>query len=124
MSDLHHRARSILYAAVTEFISTGEPVGSRTLAKKYGLDLSPASIRNVLSDLEEAGYLHQPHTSAGRIPTDRAFRLFIDALMEVRQLSRDENALIRARFEELAPGQSILREAGRLLSELTGTAVV
>jgi heat-inducible transcriptional repressor len=124
MSEVHHRARSILYAAITEFISTGEPVGSRTLAKKYGLDLSPASIRNVLSDLEDAGYLHQPHTSAGRIPTDKAFRLFIDTLMEVRPLSLDERENISERFHALAPGADWTRRSGKLLSELAGTAVV
>jgi heat-inducible transcriptional repressor len=124
MSELQYRARSILYAAITEFISTGEPVGSRTLAKKYGLDLSSASIRNVLSDLEEAGYLHQPHTSAGRIPTDKAFRLFIDTLMQVRPLSPEEREHIVERFHALAPGAEWTRESGRLLSELTGTAVV
>jgi heat-inducible transcriptional repressor len=124
MSDLHHRARNILYAAITEFISTGEPVGSRTLAKKYGLDLSPASIRNVLSDLEEGGYLHQPHTSAGRIPTEKAFRLFIDTLMQVRTLAPEDHARIDERFHALAPGADFTRESGRLLSELTGTAVI
>ncbi len=113
-----------MYAAITEFVATGEPVGSRTLAKKSGLDLSPATIRNVLSDLEEGGYLKQPHTSAGRIPTDRAFRLFIDALMEVQTLSNDEHARIRSRFDELTPGQNVMRETGRLLAELTGNAAV
>jgi len=122
--ELNPRARQILYAAITEFIATGEPVGSRTLAKKCGIDLSPASIRNVLSDLEEAGYLHQPHTSAGRIPTDRAFRLFIDALMEVKDVSLADHARIQERFERFAPGPSVLRETGKLLSELTGTAAV
>ncbi len=124
MADIGHRARRILYAAVTEFVATGEPVGSRTLAKKSGLELSPATIRNVLSDLEEGGYLRQPHTSAGRIPTDRAFRLFIDALMEVKALTDDETARIRARFEDLSPGQNVMRETGKLLAELTGNAAV
>jgi heat-inducible transcriptional repressor len=124
MSELQYRARSILYAAITEFISTGEPVGSRTLAKKYGLDLSSASIRNVLSDLEDGGYLHQPHTSAGRIPSDKAFRLFIDTLMQVRPLSVEEREHIVERFHALAPGAEWTRESGRLLSELTRTAVV
>ena len=113
MSELHYRARSILYAAITEFVSTGEPVGSRTLAKKYGLDLSPASIRNVLSDLEETGYLHQPHTSAGRIPTDKAFRLFIDTLMQVQPLSVEIKEHIAERFQALAPGADWTRESGR-----------
>src|SRR6266487_2961958 len=89
MPELSQRARQILYAAITEFVATGEPVGSRTLAKKSGLHLSPASIRNVLADLEDAGYLAQPHTSAGRIPTDRAFRVYIDELMKHRRIAPD-----------------------------------
>jgi heat-inducible transcriptional repressor len=124
MPELSPRARQVLYHCVTEYVATGEPVGSRTLAKKSGLDLSPASIRNVLADLEEAGYLRQPHTSAGRVPTDRAFRLFIDVLMHVRELGSDEEASIRERFASLEPGQNVMRETGRLLVELTGTAAV
>jgi heat-inducible transcriptional repressor len=123
MADLSPRGRQILYACITEFVATGEPVGSRTLSKR-GIELSPASIRNVLSDLEELGYLHQPHTSAGRVPTDKAFRLFIDAMMEVRQLTDLENAQLLQRFAEIEPGPNFLRETGRLLSELTGTAAV
>lgn len=123
MSELSLRARQILYAAVTEFVATGEPVGSRTLSKR-GIELSPASIRNVLSDLEEAGFLHQPHTSAGRVPTDKAFRFFIDALMEVQKLSKFEDDMIRSRLLDLPPNQNFLRETGRLLSELTNTAAV
>ncbi|HEY8073574.1 MAG TPA: heat-inducible transcriptional repressor HrcA [Labilithrix sp.] len=123
MSELPQRARQILYACITEFVATGEPVGSRTLSKK-GIELSPASIRNVLADLEDMGYLHQPHTSAGRVPTDKAFRLFIDAMMEVRQLTDEENANILQRFNEIEPGPNFLRETGRLLSELTGTAAL
>src|SRR5271170_5021628 len=98
MPELSARARQVLYHCVTEYVGTGEPVGSRTLSKKAGLDLSPASIRNVLADLEEVGYLKQPHTSAGRVPTDRAFRLFIDALMHVHQLTNEEETAIRVRF--------------------------
>jgi heat-inducible transcriptional repressor len=114
------RARTVLYAAVTEFISSGEPVGSRTLTKKYGFTLSAATIRNVLADLEEGGYLSQPHTSAGRIPTEAAYRLFVDALMEEQRLSEEEQADIRGWFEELPPGTDLLREAGRRLSRLSG----
>ncbi len=124
MSELSHRAKQILYAAVTEFVATGEPVGSRTLAKKCNLELSPASIRNILSDLEDAGYLHQPHTSAGRVPTDLAFRLFVDALMQVKEVTQEDHARIRLRFERMGPRENLLRETGRLLSELTGTAAV
>jgi heat-inducible transcriptional repressor len=123
MASLSPRAKQILYAAVSEFVQTGEPVGSRTLSKR-GIDLSPATIRNVLSDLEEAGFLVQPHTSAGRVPTDLAFRLFIDALMHVREVTREESSLIRTRFEDMEPGIAGLRETGKLLSELTGTASV
>ncbi len=124
MLELSARARQVLYHCVTEYVASGEPVGSRTLAKRSGLDLSPASIRNVLADLEDSGYLRQPHTSAGRVPTARAFRLFIDVLMRVRALSNDEEATIRDRFSTLEPGQNVLRETGKLLSELTGTAAV
>jgi heat-inducible transcriptional repressor len=124
MPELSARARQVLYHCVTEYVSTGEPVGSRTLSKKSDLDLSPASIRNVLADLEDLGYLKQPHTSAGRVPTDRAFRLFIDALMQVHQLTHDEEEAIRARFASLEPGRQAMRETGKFLSELTGTAAV
>jgi len=124
MAELSHRARQILYHAITEYVATGEPVGSRTLSKKAGLELSPATIRNVLSDLEELGYLVQPHTSAGRVPTDKAFRLFIDVLMDVRELTDTDQARIRARFATLEPGANVMRVTGQLLSELTGTAAV
>lgn len=125
MADLSQRARKILFAVVTEFISTGDPVGSRTLAKRYGIDLSAASIRNVLADLEEAGYLHQPHTSAGRVPTDRALRIFIDTLMELRPIATEERSKIQTRFSEIyAMSQEPLRETGKLLSELSGAAAV
>src|SRR5579862_5572386 len=110
MAELSGRARQVLYHCVSEYVATGEPVGSRTLAKKSGLDLSPASIRNVLADLEDAGFLRQPHTSAGRVPTDRAFRLFIDTLMQVRELTNDEEASIRDRYASLEPGQNVMRE--------------
>ncbi len=124
--ELSYRAKQILYAVISEFVATGEPVGSRTLSKKAGIDLSPASIRNVLADLDELGYLVQPHTSAGRVPTDKAFRLFIDALMHVQQLSAQEHARIRAHIDVVAqaPGRDVIRETGKLLSELTGTAAV
>lgn len=122
--ELSNRLRKILYAVITEYVETGEPVGSRTLSKKHGLDLSAASIRNVLSDLEEAGFLHQPHTSAGRVPTDRAFRYFIDALLQVRPLTQEEQSEIERRFAEVGSGEELLRTTGKILSDLTGTAAV
>jgi heat-inducible transcriptional repressor len=124
VNPLSKRARSVLYAVVTEFIATGEPVGSRTLAKKYRFDLSPATIRNVLADLEDSGFLSQPHTSAGRVPTESAFRLFIDTLMRIQQLSPEDATRIAEWFEDITPGADILRETGKLLSELTGAPAV
>lgn len=125
MSDLAQRSRKILFAAVTEFIATGDAVGSRTLARKYGLDLSAASIRNVLADLEDAGYLRQPHTSAGRIPTDLALRSFIDTLMEIRAVAPEERARMGERFAQIyARSAEPLRESGRLLSEMSGSAAI
>ncbi|MCU0680810.1 MAG: heat-inducible transcriptional repressor HrcA [Polyangiaceae bacterium] len=121
-AELPARARRILYASITEFIATNEPVGSRTLAKKYGLSLSAASIRNVLSDLEDAGFLRQPHTSAGRVPTEKAYRFFIDALMQVQPVPDEELRAIELTLQEQLPGDGLLRATGRLLSELTGTA--
>lgn len=121
---LSSRARSVLYAVVSEFIRTGEPVGSRTLTKKYRFELSPATIRNVLADLEDMGYLMQPHTSAGRVPTQSAFRLFIDALMKTQQLSPEAAAKIASWLDEVAPGQDVLRSTGKLLSELTGVPAI
>jgi heat-inducible transcriptional repressor len=119
------RARRILFALVNEYIETGAPVGSRTLSKRYGLDLSAASIRNELSDLDEAGFLTQPHTSAGRVPTDLAIRFFIDALMEVRAVPPDDRARLRERVADIyRVGGDPLRASGKLLSELSGRAAV
>ncbi len=123
--ELSPRARRILFAVVTEYIETGLPVGSRTLARRHGIDLSAASIRNVLSDLDEAGYLLQPHTSAGRVPTDRAIRLFIDKLVEMRAVPPDDRAKLDARVAAIyATSEFPLRESGRLLSEMSGAAAV
>lgn len=121
---LSERARRVLYAVMTEFLDTGEPVASRTLSLRHGFDLSAATIRNVLKDLEDAGYLTQPHTSAGRVPTLLAFRVFIDALMHVRELKAEQSGQIRELFrQELLP-RDLLRESGRLLSELSGMPAV
>lgn len=89
MEDLSSRERTILDRLVNCFIDTGEPVGSRTLSKR-GLDLSAATVRNSMADLEEKGYLFQPHTSAGRVPTDKGYRVFVDTLMEQHEISEDD----------------------------------
>jgi heat-inducible transcriptional repressor len=124
VTPLGKRARTVLNAVVTEFIESAEPVGSRTLAKKYGLLLSAATIRNVLADLEDGGYLAQPHTSAGRVPTEAAFRLFIDTLMREQKLSDEDKTRIKEWFEGLPQGADIVRETGKLLSELSGAPAV
>ena len=124
-SELNFRSRKILYAVLTEYIASGEPVGSRRLSKRYGINLSPATIRNVLSDLEDAGFLHQPHTSAGRVPTDLGFRVFVDALVQMRDVAVDDREKILQRLRHLTPGRDdVIRETGRLLSSLTGAAAV
>lgn len=122
--ELNYRNRRILYAVLTEYIASGEPVGSRRIAKRYGINLSPATIRNVLADLEEAGYLTQPHTSAGRVPTDLGFRVFVDALVQMRDVTEEDRAAVLARLSNLSPADDIMRETGRLLSKLTGVAAV
>lgn len=123
VNPLSKRARSVLYALVTEFIETGEAVGSRTLSKRYGFALSPATIRNVLADLEDSGYLAQPHASAGRVPTAMAFRVFIDALMKQRSLPEDEVSRISEHVTDL-PRTDFLSGTGRLLSDITGAPAV
>ncbi len=129
MTQLSPRARKILFATVTEYIATGQPVGSRTLARRYAIDLSPATIRNVLADLEHGGLLHQPHTSAGRLPTEPALRAFIEALTEFQEVPQVERRQIQERLEEIfAPkaevGREALRRTGKLVSELSGAAAI
>src|SRR5512139_3146074 len=85
---LNERARILLKTLVERYIADGEPVGSRTLSKHAGLALSPASIRNIMSDLEEMGFVTSPHTSAGRVPTPRGYRFFVDTLLTVRPLDQ------------------------------------
>lgn len=119
---LFDRRTAVLYAVVTEYIRTGLPSGSRTLAETYGLDLSPATIRNVLKELEEEDFLTQPHTSAGRLPTERALRLYVDALMQVENLPPEPAERIRAFFQENSEGARSPRfaeDVGELLSELS-----
>ena len=84
--ELDRRNREILRAVIRNYIETGEPVGSRTIAKLYQEGLSPATIRNIMADLEEAGYLAPPHTSAGRVPTDRGYRYYVDSLLAGTEL--------------------------------------
>ncbi len=124
--NLTHRQRQILYAAVTEYIASGQAVSSRTLARRYELNLSPASIRNVLADLEELGCLTQPHTSAGRVPTDIGFRIFVDTLMQVQVLGVHDRSKVTARLQQLYDERQgdFISESGKVLASLTGAAAV
>lgn len=119
---LSPRAESLLKTLIERYISDGQPVGSRTLAKEMGLELSPATIRNVMSDLEELGLIRSPHTSAGRIPTPLGYRVFVDTLLKVRPL--DTKAMSRLQGElAAAPDPGHLAEsASALLSQVTRLA--
>src|SRR5262245_49040664 len=86
--ELSERSSRLLATLVREYIETGEPISSQVLARESGLHVSSATVRNVLAHLEESGYLHQPHTSAGRVPTDRGYRVFVDLLLEGRRPAR------------------------------------
>src|SRR5215475_12282859 len=120
MSDLNHRARKILGAIVHEYLNTGDAVGSRTVTRRHGIDLSAATVRNVMSDLEEAGLLKQPHTSAGRVPTDQGLRFFVDSLLKVRAISSKEREELRQRYQLATDDlETALRDASRVLSELS-----
>ncbi len=100
--ELSPRKLAIIEAIVKDFILTVTPIGSRTLSKKYVQGLSSATLRNEMSDLEEMGYLEQPHTSAGRIPSDKAYRLYVDHLMQVPELSAEEAAYLRGTYHRRA----------------------
>ncbi|HEY6008813.1 MAG TPA: heat-inducible transcriptional repressor HrcA, partial [Geobacteraceae bacterium] len=118
--NLSPRSRQILEAIIEDYIVTAEPIGSRTITRRHGLSLSPATVRNVMSDLEELGYLTSPHTSAGRVPTDKAYRLYVDSLLEVRKVAREEREEIRrhCRLTGRDIGE-VLKETSRLLSSIS-----
>lgn len=114
------RKSKVLQAIIEDYVATAEPVGSRTIARKFNLGVSPATIRNEMSDLEELGYLEQPHTSAGRIPSDRGYRYYVDCLMEAHAIAPSESEQIRRTFERKVREMDVLvRETARLLSHTT-----
>lgn len=115
---LDERSRILLKTLIERYIAEGQPVGSRALSKYSGLDLSPATVRNVMADLEEAGFITSPHTSAGRIPTPRGYRLFVDRLLTVQTLDRAKIDEIEDHLNPAQP-QQLINSASRLLSELT-----
>jgi transcriptional regulator of heat shock response len=115
--ELNERKQKILNAIVRDFQHTAEPVGSRTISRSYLNDFSPATIRNEMADLEEEGYIVQPHTSAGRIPTDRGYRFYVDRLMKAVHPSQREEELIKTSFHRKSLNlDEILHQTARLLS--------
>jgi heat-inducible transcriptional repressor len=122
-TDLSRRAQKILHAVVTEYLHGGDAVGSRTVTRRHDLGLSPATVRNVMADLEEMGLLEQRHSSAGRVPTPSGLRFFIDSLLKIRGLTAREKDEIRERVT--APtADEVVQRASRLLSDLTHHAAV
>jgi heat-inducible transcriptional repressor len=126
--DIGARAKKILHAVVSEYLATGEAVGSQTVTRRYGLDVSAATVRNVMGDLEEVGLLKHTHTSAGRIPTERGLRYYVDTLLRVRSLSLGEKDDIRERLGgqgDVSVGvPEVMQRTTRLLRELSHLTVV
>jgi heat-inducible transcriptional repressor len=120
---IDERARTLLKTLIELYIADGQPVGSRALSRLSGLDLSPATIRNVMSDLEEMGFVSSPHTSAGRVPTPRGYRFFVDTLVTLRPLEDQQTAIIEGRLREADP-QRAIQTAAQLLSSLSQFAGV
>ena len=118
MSGLDPRAQTLMKTLVERFIAEGQPIGSRTLSKYSGLELSPATIRNVMSDLEDMGFIASPHTSAGRVPTALGYRLFVDTLLTVRTLASQELSEIHDAIQPDQPTR-VIAQASQLLSQLT-----
>lgn len=118
---IDERKLKILQAIISDYINTGEPVGSRTIAKKYDLGISSATIRNEMADLEDMGFLEQPHTSAGRVPSSKGYRLYVDRIMEYERLSLEEELRIKKSIIDatLYEVEKIVKQASALLSELT-----
>lgn len=122
ISELTDRARDVFRMVVESYLESGQPVGSRTISKLPGLNLSPASIRNVMQDLEEFGLLAAPHTSAGRMPTDIGLRLFVDGMMQAAEPSAEERAAIESRVRGSGPIEDALAAASAALSGLSACA--
>ncbi len=117
------RAQILLKTLVEHYISDGQPIGSRTLLQHSGLEVSPATIRNVMSDLERLGFIASPHTSAGRIPTQKGYRFFVDSLLTVKPLQSDEIQLIKHELSSPDP-QELINSAADMLSQLSQFAGV
>ena len=118
--ELTERKLKILQAIISDYVKTAEPVGSRTLSKRLDMNVSPATIRNEMSDLEEMGYLTHPHTSAGRVPSDKAYRLYVNQLMEKHELSVEDKRSIATELQaDINEFEKTIQQAARILSRIT-----
>lgn len=118
--DLNERKTKILQAIIRDYIETAEPVGSRTLSKKYDLGVSSATIRNEMSDLEELGYLTQPHTSSGRIPSDKGYRIYVDNLMEIKIIADLQRKNLKNKLlQQFGEVEQLLQYSAKVISQLT-----
>ena len=127
IEQLDQRSRDIFRSIVESYLETGEPMGSRTLSRTLPINLSPATIRNVMQDLEMLGLIYAPHTSAGRLPTEIGLRFFVDSFLEIGDLTSDERSVIEAKVQSASQGRtldSVLAEAGQLLSGLSHSAAL
>lgn len=124
-TDLLERAHKVLEAVIREYIETAEPVGSRRVCHKYGFDLSSATIRNTMADLEELGFLCQPYTSAGRVPTETGLRFYINSILEVSPICDSDKALVSDAFQHKASAvKDLLKNVSKMLSSISGHAGV
>ena len=120
---LNERAQLLLKALIENYIRDGQPVGSRTLSRDSGLSLSSATIRNVMADLEDLGFVASPHTSAGRVPTDKGYRFFVDTLLKLKPLHHEEIEDIERRLGvDAANGRSLVQTVSQMLSNVTQMA--
>lgn len=118
--ELNDREKTILRSIVHQFILTAAPVGSRNITKKFNIGFSPATVRNIMSDLEDSGFINHPHTSAGRVPTDKGYRYYVDSLMEIQELKSPEKTIIENSLEKnLSETDELLKIASKLLSNIT-----
>ncbi|GIL02858.1 MAG: heat-inducible transcription repressor HrcA [Alphaproteobacteria bacterium] len=127
IEELDQRSRDVFRSIVDSYLATGEPTGSRTLSRALPLNLSPATIRNVMQDLELLGLIYAPHTSAGRLPTEIGMRFFVDSFLEIGDLTSEERNAIEAKVQAASRGrtlENVLAEAGQALSGLTHTAAL
>ncbi len=122
--DPSQRHDMILDQIVRSYIDTAEPVGSRTISRRFDSGLSPASIRNVMADLEEEGFLKQPHTSAGRVPTDQGYRYWVDSLMEPEELKEQDKDRIHTELAKARTVEALAERICKVISEMTGNAVL